>query len=393
MDYFVFAYLFVHTVLAIVSLFMIRWFVITYSRHKIDLLLILIGILILFSLTNIIIEIPELIPSGGAQSKILEYRIVSNLRILDLIGITSLILTVAIFALMIVFLEGFHGEISIPRTGVAIGALYGMTLLTIAGVITNPELLVEFRDVDGVTVIVWTTISWIGILLPAIFLIYWALSNMQDAIENALNEQQKKQIIFMRRGVMLSFFIGPAVSGLGDTIHLLVNPTIGAWLAEIVGYSIIGVGVFLVSLSYFQGGQPGFLQGQRIEQMIVITKSGIPIYTYRFRRLEWGIEVELLSGFFSALQSAMAETLQSPSLIRSIKLKGSELIIHVEKELTFLLVASKTSLFLERALLRFARLFCQKYSLPSEKFTGEIPNIEEVTSDLYLVFGFKAEES
>ena len=389
MDYFIFAYLFVHTVLAVASLIMIRWFAITYSKHKIDLLLLLIGILVLLALTNIIIEIPELIPSEAVRLKIMEYKIFPKLRILDLIGITSLILTVGIFALMIVFIEGFHGEVSVPRTGLAIGALYAMALLALASMIFDSSLLVEFRNIDGVIVIVWTTIAWIGILLPATFLIYWALSNMQDAIQNSLNEQQRKQIIFMRRGVMLSFFIGPAVSGLGDTIHLLVNPTIGAWLAEIVGYSIIGVGVLLVSLAYYHGGQPGFLQGQRIEQIIVITKSGIPIYTHRFKRFEWGVDVELLSGFFSALQSAMVETLQSPSLIRLIKLKGSELIVHVDGELTFLLVASKTSVFLERALFRFSRLFCQKYFRSSTKFTGEVPDIEEVTSDLYLVFGFK----
>ncbi len=388
MDYFLFAYLFVHTAIAVSSLFLIRWFAITYSKHKIDLLLLLILVLFFLALTNIIIELPELIFSEYYRSKIMEYRILPNLRILDIIGISSLVLTVSIFVLMIVFIEGFHGEISIPRIGVAIGALYGIFLLALASIFSDPSLLVEFRDVGGVIVIVWTTIAWIGILIPAVFLIYWALSNMQDAIENALNEQQRRQIIFMRRGIILSFFIGPAISGLGDTIHLLLSPVAGAWLAEIIGYSVIGFGVFLVSLAYYHGGQPSFLQGQRIEQIIVITKSGIPVYTHRFRRAEWGVEVELLSGFFSALQSAMVETLQFPSLIRLIKLKGSELIIHVKEELTFLLVASKTSLFLERALIRFSGLFCEKYYRPSETFTGEVPDIEEVTSDLYLVFGF-----
>ncbi|RMG20838.1 MAG: hypothetical protein D6732_28165 [Methanobacteriota archaeon] len=347
-----------------------------YYRTGISLVNIMIMLFGVWGITNLLLIIPN----------VLEIQILP-------IALANIIGSAFAPALFLLFADRFEGRVSPLKTSVAVS----MILLSIFVVIVS--LWTGILDIATVVLIIESesliTMRWAEIpslfLFPGILLTgYWVRQELKSTGEHAIDERQIEQIKWMQRGNSLTFFIGPIFGAIGVILVSLDNPMAGTWASEIIGYLIVSAGVFIFGINYLLSPEVAFLQPQRVDTLLVLHETGVPVLRYDFRPPEIEADTALVSGAITAITAIMNEAFGVKSMVRSIHFEDKELMLQFADGLAFVLIADRTSIFLESSLKRlkeeFELNFIEKYDFGG----GEILDQAIFLPAILKSFGLKS---
>ncbi len=244
--------------------------------------------------------------------------------------------------ILIIFLDLFENDsISPKRTGI-FSIIFGYLLCfpfvdyiyrTIDAVlasepfISDPDFLASLFLLDISRLVYLFALAFFSLVIP--FLSARTLGRM---LTNFPSPERRRQIRFMQVGTVLIF------------LGLLIP----AFL-EIVGILIFAYG-------YLRPKGAPFLHPRRIDRLLVLNESGLPLFSLTFGSAP-AIDETLLSGFLSAIISMVRETADSQAIIRSIKLDDLELLMAKEHSILSVLVVEKSSHYLMLSLSAFIKQF------------------------------------
>ena len=211
----------------------------------------------------------------------------------------------------------------------------------------------------------WSPLSSMAIFPTVLLCGYWTQTELKKSQEFAYDPKQLTQIKYMRLGGFLMFIIGPIFGILGVVfVDGLKEDEIGTWLSEIIGYTIVSIGIFMLTLAYTRSKAIAFLQPQRINSLLVISENGVPIHQYQFNpKMKMQTEIPLISGAISAITAIMGEAFNVSSNVKNIQFQDKEILLefhkleHENESLAFILISESNSKFLENALNNFSSQF------------------------------------
>jgi hypothetical protein len=233
---------------------------------------------------------------------------------------------------------------------------YSITHVAVISILTTAFMTYNFLKLYNLTfgseiiqpILTHTPLSFD--FIPAIlitYLIIVAYPQLINLFKQSNNKTQKKTIL----GLLLTLFFFFVIPSIFITIGWFynfdeINTVI---LTTVIPRISVIIGGLLFLLSYFQTSS-AFLQNQNIEKLIVITPSGIPIYSLDFFDTnEIKDDNILLSGSLTALKGLLAETIKVSEL-ESINFKEKVVLVRNYQHVGYFLISDRPSKFLRNAL-------------------------------------------
>jgi hypothetical protein len=344
-----------------------------YLEFRIKITLLLLSISLGYGLLCLIQLLPNLIRTS---------------EILKISTILAPIGSALFFISILLFFNYFSGSNSVARVGVAAGATTGMIILEIVTFVTGLSYLVgEVFIFDDLIIVDWSGFAAL-ILLPTFALTtYWIYTDLRKTKKNLINIDQKNQIRMMSYGFYLIFFVGIIFNIIGG-ILLMIDRIYYLFLIHfgLLGISI-PIGFLLISISYLKFKQVAFLQPVSVDNLIIIHRTGIPLFEYKFKENTMSAEVELVSGAIHAISAIMAEAFNTTSEIDNIRFKDKNLLLEFTEQTAIVLITEKETNFLRRSLIRFKNNFNAQYEESIDKFTGDTSHFENVSKLVEYDFG------
>lgn len=333
----------------------------------------------------------------------------SNPEIINLIATWNVIGSALVPSIFILFIDGFEGGYEFKKIAVASATVGASIFIAISGLIASLtfggtegiSLSSTIIVVDGLTTMRWSNLTSVVIFPTVLLTGYWIQKDLATSKKHALDPRQLRQIMFMRIGGFLSFFIGPIFGVMGVVIvesDISNADVIGTYASEIIGYTIVSTGVAIFSLAYATSKEIAFLQPQRIDSILVIYETGIPIFSHEFRSdKETKGEFVLISGALTAITALMSEAFDVSSNVKEIHFQDKQLLLQFNKVegsdevIAFILISDRTTAYLKDAVWRFGKGFTDKYQNSLSKLMG-ISEEDKVdaTSEVRVAFGLEA---
>lgn len=167
-----------------------------------------------------------------------------------------------------------------------------------------------------------------------------------------LNPQQKNLLKYLKYYTLITFggittiYTISGVSGLGQ----LKNPN---FIQSAINIAIPEILIFLGNIFFFLGyiraDHPAALQPQKIDQFIIISSEGVPIFTHTFEESE-EIEDVLLSGALTAIKSVLLEATNIAGDLEEIKLGEKFILLDTVEEATGVLFTDRPTSYLYQML-------------------------------------------
>ncbi|MHA2031777.1 MAG: hypothetical protein ACW99A_01825 [Candidatus Kariarchaeaceae archaeon] len=299
---------------------------------------------------------------------------------------TSVILISVGFALLLLllFFDSFDQESVLSARNVMLmfsvlisGILMILNSIIISTIINEDEE--RFSDPDNVVTTNSENFIFV-ILVIAVFLNLFATLYMGIKIFKTLRSKMKEtsnlhvQSLIRKigyGGIIMIF--GPMFAGILNFIQI-GNSGLGNILAPFV--AILGL---YIMIHYFLKGGIFLFQGDTLRRLIIITDSGIPIYSYSFRKFdlhedvaadslsERGGQEVLFSGAIKSISFLLSEFTGSNKVVREIFLEDMVMIIKMlPNNSSVILLCNKSTKFLRNAL--------NKFSLQVTSLAEEIPD-------------------
>ncbi len=232
--------------------------------------------------------------------------------------ITAQVLEVTGMLVMVIVLEAFEENKPFsPR----VAGFTAIAAAIIGAMISFPQLDTEpFLTAIGSGFLVhFTRLNVAGILLSALPLLVaiWVVVSFFTKRKLTRSKEQRKLLFLLYLGIFLAQFAGsfaPMVLQSVDIRNLEAASNIG--IMRVIGIVIIGFAFLRVAK------KPWLLQLQRIHVLLVYAKSGITLYSKRFREDISQTDVELLAGAITAVASLFRESTKETSPIETIQFKG-----------------------------------------------------------------------
>jgi hypothetical protein len=101
---------------------------------------------------------------------------------------------------------------------------------------------------------------------------------------------------------------------------------------------------------YIRINNPSVLQPQKIDQFIIISDDGIPIFSYKIESEASGIDDALLSGALMAIKTVLSEATKFAGELEEIRLGGDYLMLNSQKKLTGIIFTRRPTMFLTQIL-------------------------------------------
>ncbi len=313
----------------------------------------------------------------------------SKIQWVDILGGLVIVLLASNVGLLIIFFEAFDGEMRLYRVAHGIVSITGISTAFMVSLILN-DFSVMFTTVkkEGVLIFLWTPLSYF-FTVPAIVLFsYWTLKNISSSIQATRNFKHRQQMKIMGSGVAIAFILGPVASFFGDFLSFLGLPKIGLWIAEFAGYFFMSFGIALILLSYVLDNSLLFLQSSRLERLMVIHETGLPIYDYVFNVYDSSSTNDLiLSGLIVAIRGLAHEILKTSGTLETIKFRGLEIVFSVHNELIFIVIAQKKSTFINRALKHFRDSFLGQFGTSLDSYEISPGSYQIMNEEVERIFG------
>ncbi|MFW9995532.1 MAG: hypothetical protein ACFFD4_26075 [Candidatus Odinarchaeota archaeon] len=290
-------------------------------------------------------------------------NLAANFQFLSVPNVVFNILGIITAGIFLLFIDYFENE-SISTARLAIFA--GVTMGHIGNSLTLIGINLETVVLDPV----YGTVTDLAILIFPIFvpffLVYVVVSSFLSikAIKRfALDELQLKQLTNMQLAIILFYGV--------TTLSLSVASQFGRGgvlpddlilvLMVIIPRSSVAIGCFVLLRAYAMTTRTAFLQPQRMHKLIVISKAGLPLYSFSFRQTGEETDTLLLSGGISAIKSLLKEAIGTTSEIKAMKFKEIEIMVSSFEQYGVFLIVDRPSNFLLEAIENFGMSFHQKY--------------------------------
>ncbi len=363
-----------HGLNVVASVIMIVASLLIYRRTGIRLVLQMTLLFVLWGVTNSLLMFPNFLSNAEIET----------IALLNIIG--------SAFApsLFLLFADRFEGEVSPVKTSVATTVVaLAFFLAIVSSAIGDVSIAAEIviLEEEGLKTMRWAEIPSL-FLFPAILLTgYWVQKELNLAERHSIDPKQVTQLRRMKVGNILTFFVGPLFGVLGVVLVSSGELVLGTWASEIIGYLIVSFGVIIFGATYLASNEAAFLKPQRLETLLVVHETGVPVLRYDFRPTEIETDVALVSGAITAITAIMGEAFGVSSSIRSIHFEDKELVLDFSENVAFILITDRSSTFLEEALARFAQTFKEKFAPALQLGGGEIPDKEMFIPSIRKAFG------
>jgi len=370
-----------HGANAVIALVLVMTSFRLYKRTNIRLVILMTVLMTSWMITNSLLILPILFTSLTVDS-----------MGVSLIASWNIIGSAVVPAVFIIFIDAFEGDIDPKKIATAIAtimvaifiALIGLSQGT-EGVQTIAATIVALPE-EGLITMRWSPIASLAIFPTVIACGIWTQRELNQSRIHAIDTKQISQIKFMKLGGILMFFIGPAFGIAGvvavDGLGYLV---IGTYLSEIVGYLFVSIGIIMITLAYTTSDAIAFLQPQRIDSIIAIVSTGIPVLQYDFSPKEHQRpELSLISGAITAIKAIMSEAFNVKSDVKQIAFDEKELMLNFKPleediDIAFVLITDRKSSYLESSLERFSQSFIEV--VPKQVINGiQLTKDEEAES-------------
>ena len=148
-------------------------------------------------------------------------------------------------------------------------------------------------------------------------------------------------------------------------------------------------GVIIIGLAYSMTKQIAFLLPQKVERLLVIHNSGVPVFDYDFRPNVTHVETLLVGGVISTINKLFSEVIGSDQLIDTIKFHADyEIILNFKHPFAFVLIVNRRSEFLMDRLYSFSDLFIKQFQKEINKDAiYDISVFEKAIVNLRTTFG------
>ncbi len=328
---------------------------------------------VIWGTTNTLLILPNLFPIS-----------IETVALLNIIG------SALAPSLFLLFADRFEGQISAVKTSVSVSVVLLAVLIVIVSLWTGDisvSAVILSLETEGLITMRWAEIPSL-FLFPTILLTgYWVRNELDATLEHAIDERQIRQLKFMKIGNILTFFIGPFFGVAGVLLVTSGNPELGTWASEIVGYLIVSLGVFVFGINYLISSETAFLKPQRIDTLLILHQTGIPVLRYDFRPPEVEADTALISGAITAITAIMGEAFGVKSFVKSIHFEDKELMLEFLDDLAFILIVERASSFLEIALTRLKTEFHNQFVGKFEFGGGEIADTSIFIPTILKSFG------
>lgn len=369
------AFILSHGFNVLASFLMIFALIRLYNKTKISLVNIMSVLFLVWGITNLLLIIPNLFDVE-----------VSWIALLNVIG------SALAPSLFLLFADRFEGQISAIKTSVSVSVVLLAVFVVIVSLwiedISIASVIVVFEDENLVTMR-WAEIPSL-FLFPAILLTgFWVRSELNSTLEHAIDNRQVKQLKLMKLGNTLTFFVGPLFGAMGVILVTTGNIALGTWSSEIVGYLVVSSGVFIFGFNYLISPETAFLKPQRVDTLLILHETGIPVMRYDFRPPEVEADTALISGAITAITAIMGEAFGVKSFVKSIHFEDKELMLEFLEDLAFILIVERASSFLETSLKRLKSSFETHFVGKVEFGGGEIQDPSNFIPIVLKSFGLQ----
>lgn len=366
--------------------------IIEYTKHRFTPLIYLLSVNIFLSLIQFISLLPE--PGEFEISKILFQTSV----VLISVGIALLLLQL--------FFDSFDRESVLSSRNVVLMfsiLISGILMITNSFLIStiinedsdrfaDPDNVVTSRSENIIFIILVTAISLN--LLATLYLGIKIIKTIRRKMKETSNPEIQTLIRKIGYGGII-MILGPMFIGILNIIKIR-----STGLGEILSPFISILGLYIMIFYFLKGGIFLF-QGDTLRRLIIITDSGIPIYSYSFRKFNLQEEVNadslndrsgqevLFSGAIKSISFLLSEFTGSNKVVREIYLEDMVMMVKMlSNNSSVILLSNKSTKFLRNAINKFSS---QVSSLTEEVPPGQGFNLNQVKVANQLLensFGF-----
>lgn len=351
------AFLISHGLNTLIAFWLVTVSLRLYNYSKIWLVLLISTLMTSWTITNFLLILPLLLDSVSENT-------IATIASWNIIG------SALVPSIFIIFIDSFEGKSDPKKIGIATATIGAGVSIAIAGMIGTIDIASTIVVVNDLTTMRWSPLSSIVIFPTVLLCGYWTQTELKKNQEFAYDPQQITQLKFMRLGGILMFFVGP-IFGIVGVIYVdaLEEDVIGTWMSEIIGYIIVSIGIFMLTMAYTRSKAIAFLQPQRINTLLIISENGVPIHEFHFNPLmKMQTEIPLVSGAISAITAIMGEAFNVSSNVKNIQFQDKELLLEFHKldqeneSIAFILITESNSNFLEDALNKFSSQFMTDFA-------------------------------
>ncbi|MDH5402478.1 MAG: hypothetical protein OEY49_08305 [Candidatus Heimdallarchaeota archaeon] len=225
--------------------------------------------------------------------------------------------------------------------------------------------------------------------IPVIFLLYVVVVSIKGLLKirkEVLDPVQKSQINRMILTIIFYYFVTSNLIGFSHQSPFPLSDETTLLLRTILPkYSII-IGHFIMYRTYAKA-KVAFLSYQKMEKLLVISKEGLPLYSYDFISSADSETVNiLLSGGMTAIIGMLNETLGT-SGIKMIEFLDKQIMIVHQANFAIFLVVDRPSSFLWNAITIFAGILERKMIFGDQTDSLIRSQPIQADSDLKIAFG------
>jgi hypothetical protein len=197
-------------------------------------------------------------------------------------------------------------------------------------------------------------------------------------ILNQTKERPAKMLVFG-----FTFYLIGYLSGLIEYLAaLVVGPEILGIVSTITGFFPL-VALFLVMLTYLVHLDYVYRLPDDYYVIMLAYKNGIPIQIIKLvSKNDVNITEDLLAGFLSAVNSMFRETLHAKQDITIIASGDAKLVSESAEFITGIIVGSKDTAILRRALRTYLRMFEQRFQTLVSQYSPDITMYETAREEL-----------
>ncbi len=350
-----------------------------YKKHKFTPLFYLILATIFLVIIEFVYLLPE--PSESDYSNMLFQ------------GSTVLLSLLSSLLLLLLFFDTFNQENVLTARNVILIVLmttFGTSLLTSAVLITilvseNRDIDIEDADLTNSEISIFALMGGAMILslflvTVLIFLIFKTLrTKMRETsnpmVQNLIKKMILGSIIMLIGPLFMSIFSSVQIGSTGISLSDLLQPFVAIFGLVIIIYYFLKGGIYL-------------FQGDYLRRLLIISESGIPIYSFSFRKLS--IEKEVLadqlndrtgqeilfSGALKSISYLLSEFTGSNKMVEDISLEGMMMMIKsISKDYSAVLMVDRSTKFFRNAINTFSELI---KPLVEEVSAGQAFNTNQV---------------
>ncbi len=202
-------------------------------------------------------------------------------------------------------------------------------------------------------------------LLPAFFLTYVVIVTMRALFRikrESHDAAQQKQVMLMQVAIVFYYVITVFFIVSAKRMFFL-SPDWKVFLIHVAPRMSVIIGDVILLMVYARS-RLAFLQFQRMEKLLVIADSGLPLFSHDFVKTTKTSngKAMLLSGGLTAVTSLLSEAVGAAG-IRMIQFQDKQIMISHHDLFAVFLIVDRPSTFLWNAIQHFGNAFNREYSL------------------------------